>query len=304
VNRVSTRSDITGVHRARRGRRNRRSSTGFSAGKVRHRLSGTVRGVVPWVMTISVLAAVVVVVHFGWEAACTSERLQIGTVEFVGNSRVPDREVQAYTGITIGDSIMRSDLDEAALNLRRHPWIRTARVLRQLPNRIVIEVEEHQPEVVVALAEPYLASVDGELFKRITAHDGIVLPVVTGIERDQAAQDSEGTAATVRDAIALAKAMRANGVLLGRLDELHWDRDLGWSVVTRPPFGRNPLRVHLGFDAEARISVAVTALESLKATGRWPEALWVDGVKHPRRAHARLRTVGSEEEKPLIAKAR
>jgi cell division septal protein FtsQ len=294
MKKTPTRRDVSGSHRVRR---NRRTPTGAGTG-VRPREGGTAHRFLPLLVAAVGFAAVGVAAHFGWEAACTSERLRIAEVELVGNVRVPAPEIRAYTDISVGDPILRASLDGAALNLRRHPWIRTARVLRRLPDRIVIEIEEHQPEVVVALAEPYLANADGELFKRLSARDRVVLPVVTGIDRDQAARDPEATGEMVRQAIALSKAMQRAGQPLGLLDELHWDRDLGWSVVTRPKPGRRPLRVHLGFDANARMLLAASALGHLKTAGRWPDELWVDGEKHPRRAHVRLQAVNHEKRNP------
>ena len=51
-------------------------------------------------------------------------------------------------------------------------------------------MREHEPRVIVALRELYLANADGELFKRLSSSDATVLPIVTGIRRADAAQQS------------------------------------------------------------------------------------------------------------------
>jgi cell division protein FtsQ len=243
-------------------------------------------------------------VMFGWRALCESERLQIRAVDVKGNHRVRSAEIHAYTNIGVGDSILRADLDGAALSLRRHPWIATARVQRQLPDRIMIAIEEHEATLVVALGELYLANASGELFKKLSADDGVVLPVLTGIARERVMQDPAEVAISIGDAIALHNSLLASGRALGALQELHWDDDLGWSVVTQPETGGPHLTVHLGFAAEERVPLAVAGLAGLQASGRRPRVVWADGRTRERIHIQLLGDVGESKNRTLMAQAR
>jgi len=94
--------------------------------------------------------------------------------------------------------------------------------------------------------------------------------------------------------------------VFGRVEEIHFDSDLGWSAVSRPP-GKNGglLRVHLGNTAIRRITVAKDVLSHLRKMSRDPEVIWVDFVKNPDRVHVRLRTARSMNDADrLIASAR
>lgn len=301
--------NTTGVHRGRRPRRNRRTGTHRAVRATRPASTGRLRRVLSAMLAVAAFAGAGVGAHFGWQALCESSRLRIRGLDVKGNVRVQPRDLYRYAGIEIGDSILRADLDAAALSLRRHPWVRSARVYRRLPDRVTIELEEHIARLFVAIGDVYLASEEGRLFKRLSAGDDLELPVVTGLEGDER-DEAAAVAKRVRDAISLADAVEANSAVLGRLDELHWDADLGWSIVTRPEGYGAPLRLHLGREPNERIRVAVGALRRLGALRIEPAVVWADGVKNPGRVHVRPRfgnEVGREStgnQETLIAKAR
>jgi cell division protein FtsQ len=247
--------------------------------------------------------------HFGWQALCNSSRLRIRGIDVQGNVRVRPQDLHAYAGIELGDSILRADLDAAALSLRRHPWVRSARVHRSLPDRVTIELEEHTARLLVSIGEVYLANEEGVLFKRLAAGDGLGLPVVTGLEGDEG-DEVAAAAEQVRDAISLADAVEAQAAVFGRLEELRWDADLGWSVVTRPEPSSGPLRLHLGREPVQRVRLAVEALRRLDTIGTEPAVVWADGMKNPGRVHVRPRSANGEgqqsagNQETLIATAR
>ena len=100
------RRENTGVHRVRRGRKNRRTTskivivTGVKKSMVR-----SLRRFVPLVLALLTIGGGVIGIHFGWQALRTSSRLQVREVEVRGAQRVGRSEVEAYTSITIGDSV-------------------------------------------------------------------------------------------------------------------------------------------------------------------------------------------------------
>ncbi|OGQ84293.1 MAG: hypothetical protein A2289_10140 [Deltaproteobacteria bacterium RIFOXYA12_FULL_58_15] len=291
---------ITRGHRTGRNRRSPAMASGESA----H--GGGVWRLARLAAALATAAALVMVVHYGWQSLRTSSRLNVETIELVGATRVKAGEIQAYTNIGVGDSILEVDLDAAALSLRRHPWIQTARLQRKLPDRIIITVDEFEPAIVVALGELYLADATGQLFKRLSSRDAIVLPVITGVHRGDATDTPAAVAEIISAGVALAVAFENDGDNLGRLEELHWDEDLGWTAVTQPARAQQILETHLGFGGLSRIDHAKTALATLTARGQRPVTLWVDGVKDPRRVFASLLKVAQpkEEHETLIAEAR
>jgi cell division protein FtsQ len=253
---------------------------------------------------VMLLAGVVVGGVAGWRALHATDRLRVRSVEITGNHRASVRELEAFSGVKLGDAVLDLDLDAMAAQLRRHPWVESATVRRRLPDKVRIVVQEYEPAILVSLGEVYLATAEGKLFKRLSPGDGVGLPVVTGFSRDDAARSTTDLEEGIRTAAQLAAAVARYGKSLGRLDELHFDADLGWSILVSP-LGEDSVRFHLGDDPLPRVATAALALSRLQAKAQVPAVVWADSMKHPNRVQVRLH----EAEPPgggrtIIAKAR
>lgn len=277
-------------------RRNRRVTKRTGPGMLARTWQG-LRAVLPWLLGVALLAGAGVGGYVGWQKAVASPRLRLRAFDVRGTKRTNSTEVVAYTGAKIGQPILTLDLDAMALSLRRHPWIRSATVRRRLPDRLIIEVVEHAPTMFVSLGELYVADEDGQPFKTFAATDKLVLPVITGMDRDDAAHRMAQVVERIRAAIGLAEAVDSHRDILGELEELHWDVDLGWSVVlTRPA----ALRIHLGQTPVERLPRAVQALQMVEERHQLAEVIWADGQKNPDRVQVQL-AGGAGSQGPVVA---
>ncbi len=239
------------------------------------------------VLALAVLTAVGVY-HVG-RLAVGGERLRVARVEIVGNERASRRELDAYIGIKLGQSLLELDLDVIALRLRHHPWVASASVRRRLPDQVVIEVREHLPAAIVSLGAVYLADAEGRLFKRLDSGDRVALPVITGLSREEVGQRTSESAARVREGIELTTivASMARG---SRLHEVHFDADLGWSVVLGPERGDGATaRLYLGDQPGSRLPLALAAMARAREAGGVPAVVFADNKKSPERVQVRLR---------------
>lgn len=291
---------VLGVQRRGRNRRiGRRAPLG---GAERAAFAGTITRVISWLLGLAMAGGACFGVYQGVRAVVGSERLRVRQVAVAGNARVGASEVAAYTGVRAGDRMLALDLDAAALRLRRHPWVETAHVRRELPDRVVIDIVEHEPALIVSLGDVYLANAQGHLFKRLVAADRVDAPVLTGLTREAAAKRPDAAQALVREAVELARLYTQTAA--GRLEELHFDPDLGWSAVVTPKSNDvATVRMHLGADPASRLGTALAALARLRELGRRPAVIWADGKKSPGRVQVRLREDGSAGSNSLIAKA-
>ncbi len=242
----------------------------------------------------------------GWESLNQSPRVRVAAIEVEGISRISRGEIDAYLGGVYGSSIFELDLDNLAYELRRHPWISEVSVRRKLPDALMIQITEHTPGIFVSLNEVYVANKDGDLFKRLSSRDGLLFPVLTGLDLDATEFDSYRQKGTVKEAIEIVETLEKYRTVFGRVEEIHFDGDLGWSIVTRSPNKNDRiLRTHLGITALRRITVARDVLNHLKEIKRDPEVIWVDGVKNPDRIHVRLRAARSiHDAERFVASAR
>jgi cell division protein FtsQ len=271
------------------GRRNRRQR-----GRVWERVPGPralARGVgrglrraVPAAIAVAVVAGVGVGGYAGCRWLTTAERFAIAEVEIRGNQLVPEAAIRER--LAIGDDANIFVLDVAALEaeLERDPWIASAEVSRELPDRLVVEVVENRAAALVDLGGLYLADAEGQVFKRaaIDRGEGIGLPVVTGIARARYLADAAAVAEEIRRALAAAELFAAGG--RPRLGEIHVDPRRGLSLVTYEP----PLTIRVGDGAPEQLAerlrtfdAAWSALDA--ATRAAARVVHVDNTTRPER---------------------
>jgi cell division protein FtsQ len=186
-----------------------------------------------------VIAAIGAAAYLGYRYLTTSPRFAIATIEVRGNRTLTADEIRGLLTVRLGDNVFRTDVHAEAAALRAEPWIARADVRRELPDTLVVEIEERAAAAIVALDAPYLADERGVPFRRCEAIDACgavpaTIPVVTGLERDAFATGTEAAAGptAVRAALAAIATWRA-GAARPPADEIHVDHHGGLVVRTR-----------------------------------------------------------------------
>jgi cell division protein FtsQ len=139
--------------------------------------------------------------------------------------------------------------------------------------------------VLVELSGLYLVDEAAEVFKRAAPGDGVDLPLVTGIARDDYVRHRAAVEPRLRDALALARAWRERGRdALGRLSEIHVDPDATTIYV-----GDAGTQVRLGAgDLEEKLARLEKVLSALGAEGKTAEVLHLENRLHPSWVTVRL----------------
>lgn len=217
----------------------------------------------------------------------TTPRFAVKEVVVTGNVRRSADDVANVAGITKGANVFSLDLERARARLMSDPWIHDASLVRRLPGTVSIQVTEREAAAVVALGDSYLASRDGEIFKRLEPGDPTDLPVVTGLSPDVVAEDRPAAVLAVRRALDLAAEYgRASVATRLPLEEVHITDDGGFSLVVgkagisltlgSPPF-------HRKLDEVARVTA------ELERRGTKADAIMLDNEAHPERVVVRVR---------------
>jgi len=84
-----------------------------------------------------------------------SPLFNVKEVTVTGNKVVLAGEIKALSGIILDTNIFEIDPGRAARAVEIHPLIKKAKVIRHLPNRIGIEVEERKPWALVLAGEEF-----------------------------------------------------------------------------------------------------------------------------------------------------
>ncbi len=121
----------------------------------------------------------------GWQFLTTSRHFAVSAIEIRGTHHVSLDEARALLPFAPGANVFRLDTGAAEAALRRHPWVADARVHRELPDTVVIELRERTAAAVVAADGLYLVDATGKPFKRAELERGEAadLPIVSGVTR-------------------------------------------------------------------------------------------------------------------------
>ncbi len=222
----------------------------------------------------------------GWRELSSAEWLRVRSVRFSGLVHASEEDLLGLSPVRAGDHLLFSDLDAMQRALVRHPWVRAVEVHRTLPPSIRVSVSERTAVALVDLGGTYLVDAEGEVFKRAAPGDGLDLPFVTGLTREEFS-GGRGT----RDPSlgrALALIMAWPGGDRTRLSEVHVEGD-DFTVY----IGEEGAQVRLGSgDLPAKLARLEKVLGALRAEGKKAEVLHLDNRLHPSWVTVRLAAAG------------
>jgi cell division protein FtsQ len=141
----------------------------------------------------------------------TSPRFAVRDIRVGPTVHVAADDLRALTGVRVGDRLLAIDPDQVATRLTAHPWVVSARVRRELPSTLAIEVTERRAVASALLGALYLLDGAGHPFKRATPEEADGLTVLTGITRDKYAAMRPTSEAAFREALALLAAYDGAG---------------------------------------------------------------------------------------------
>ena len=99
-----------------------------------------------------------------------------------GEQRLNVRQIAELAHVKEKMNLFAINLTAVRKRLLSHPWIAEATVMREIPSRLIIRINEHVPLAIVDLGRKFLINEKGEIFKIWTVGDPAGLPLVSGLE--------------------------------------------------------------------------------------------------------------------------
>lgn len=196
---------------------------------------------VPWRVLAGLvpLVALAVAAPRAWQVIRSHPYFAVRDVAIHHRGRLPGDRLRAALGIAQGTAIWDVDAAAAAARLRDLPWVRSAAVRRELPDRVVVRVREYRPAAIVVVddAEPalYYVAANGRIFAPVGGTDGRDLPYITGLRR----ADLDGRAGfgprAVHRALGLLRLVGRDAHGMGPISEVHADRERGLTLLPVRP---------------------------------------------------------------------
>jgi cell division septal protein FtsQ len=165
--------------------------------------------------------------------ALTTPRFAVVAVEVRGASRVPPQRILEASGIVHGQNLWRIDPERVRGRLEEMPEIRRADVIRELPNRVAIVVEERRPFTLVHAAKLHWLDEDGRVLGDETRAVNTEVPVISGLSEEELVTMRTSPGPRARTAIALIRALlRTGSALASEISEIDMSRAEGPVLYT------------------------------------------------------------------------
>jgi cell division protein FtsQ len=218
----------------------------------------------------------------------TSPRFAVRVIDVHGSARRSSEDIARLAGITIGQNVFVVDLAASRNGILNDPWIEQASLRRKLPATITVEVVEREASALVAIgSDLYLATRQGEPFKKPEPGDPYDLPVVTGIRADDVAKDRAAVVASIRRALDLVADYEHLGSAKSLpVQEVHLEDD-GALVLS---VGKDALQLHMGKGPYRQgLDQAARVLGELSNRRAQASVVFLDNEAHPERVVVRMR---------------
>jgi cell division protein FtsQ len=242
----------------------------------RKRLAGLVSLLLPPLGILLLLAGLG---WLGWSRAIQGDLLRVREVRFEGLSRATAQELLELSPVQRGDHLLVADPVLVEVALRRHPWVAAVEVRRTLPPALEVKVTERRAAALVDLGGLYLVDTEGEVFKRALPGDGLDLPVVTGLSRDDWVERRAEVEPLLRGALALLDRWAERGLdRRAPVSEIHISAQYGTTLWA----GADGLEVRLGNGSiPEKLARLERVLAAVAAEGRRAEVLHLENRRRP-----------------------
>jgi cell division protein FtsQ len=223
----------------------------------------------------------------------TSPRFAVTEIDVAGSKQRPQDELARESTVAVGQNIFSIDLDAARAAVAKDPWIHDVEIARRLPGTILMNVTEREAAALGSVSgadgssDLFIASREGEMFKRLEVGDPSDLIVITGVTTDAVAQDREGVTRSILRALDLASDY-AHTHLAARspLEEIHLASDGTTSIV----IGKSALTLNLGAPPfRKKLDQASRVLAEIDRRGGKADAVLLDNDTRPDRVVVRMR---------------
>ncbi len=197
--------------------------------------------------------------------------LPIEAVQVEGAQRLSADSLRRRAGIAANDNILGVNLGKARRRLQAHPWIADAKVIREIPDRIVIRVREHGCRAVLRIVErEFLISAEHVVFKERQNGECADVPVISGIDYADLGLADAAPGKSLAAALAVLDP-RKSAVRMGnqaRIEEIRADPNLGLTLFVTVPGAKPAYRtIILGFTDWRQKTRKLAAIQSYLGRG-------------------------------------
>jgi cell division protein FtsQ len=168
-----------------------------------------------------------------WRWALTTGHFAVAQVEVRGASRIPVEHIVAAAGIEPGSNLLRLDVAGATARVEAMPEVRHAQIVRDLPGRVTIYVDERRPFTLVSAGRLHWVDEEGRALGVTTDAVALPVPAITGLTEDELQTMRTAPSKKAQVAIGLIRTLlRSSSALAEEISEIDMSRKDGPVLYT------------------------------------------------------------------------
>jgi cell division protein FtsQ len=155
---------------------------------------------------------------------------EIKEISVRGLKELTEKDVLASAEIRPAQNLLAINTDAVMRRVAANQWVKNVYIGRELPNKLVVEVQERSPLVLVKQASDYyLMDGEGFVFKKLGKSDEVDLPILTGIKAEDKTKSP-----LFLSTLNLLKTISVSSqyAYLGTISEIHLDEVFGLSLIS------------------------------------------------------------------------
>ena len=223
----------------------------------------------------------------------SSSLLNVTSVQVSGCEVLDPQTVIQQAQIPSGVNILSLDLDSVRQRVTKHPWIASAAISREIPDRIRIDIVERKPVALIKGRQFYLMDTGGLCFTRAAPGEYAGLPIITGLDPEIIAPGCK----LPREFTVLIEDLYQESRLRlpwKLISEIRWGKNKGLSIFTV----RGGIQIDLGRDNYGpKIARLEKVLRYLEEKGLDPQLRGID-LSHGNRIFVRGNFKAHKQDRP------
>lgn len=133
---------------------------------------------------VAVIAAVSLSFLSLYHYLLTSPYMKLEQVDMIGVDGKIRNELIEMCGLNSEQGLLGLNLNKLKKRMEEHPWIRSVKLERRLPQTLIVEAEKQVPVALALTDRFYYVNRWGEIFKTVSESDDNDFPIITGLSKN------------------------------------------------------------------------------------------------------------------------
>ncbi|PKN38842.1 MAG: hypothetical protein CVU62_01165 [Deltaproteobacteria bacterium HGW-Deltaproteobacteria-2] len=198
--------------------------------RVRRRLAGMSGDFFAAAGLLLAVAVLTTFFIYAYNLLISRSYFEIKEISVRGLKELTEKDVLELADIKPAQNLLAINTDAVIHRVSANQWVKNVYIGRELPDKLVLEVQERNPLALVKQASDfYLMDGEGFVFKKLGKGDEVDLPIFTGIT-----QKDRTKSPLFLSTLKLLKTISGSGkyTYLGTISEIHIDEVFGLSLIS------------------------------------------------------------------------